>query len=387
VSRLALPLVAVVVLNASSEQMGVIAAAGYVPFVLVGLQAGVWVDRTRRRRLLLVTDVGLAILLLSVPAAAMLGILSVAQLIGLAFIVGCVEVVSAVAYQAFIPSLVPREGIAGANSRLEASASVARIFGPSAGGILVQLFTAPLAIVIDAATFLASAAFLGAIRAPEPPPLPDDSADMRGLAREGLRHVVLHPILRPIMVTGATHNFFRRMIEALFVLYVVREVGLDPVLLGAILAVGGPAALLGSIVAVPVTQRIGVGSTIVWGQVLTGVACFAAPLAGGPPWASVVILGIGEFLLGLARPVFNITQLSLRQSITPERLQGRVNATMRFLMWGVTPIGALTGGVLGGVIGVRSTLFVAACGVLVAAVWVATSPVRELLVVPAHGGD
>lgn len=175
-----------------------------------------------------------------------------------------------------------------------------------------------------------------------------------------------------------THNFFRRMFEAIFVLYLVTELSVDPVLLGLIIAAGGPGALLGALAAVPVARRIGVGPTIVWTQVLTGVACLATPLAGGPIWVAAIILAAGEFLLGVARPMFNITQLSLRQGITPDRLQGRVNATMRFMMWGVTPFGALTGGVLGTVIGLRPALLVAAIGVLVAFAWVAFSPVRLL---------
>ena len=210
----------------------------------------------------------------------------------------------------------------------------------------------------------------------------EERAGMRIQAAEGLRHVVRHPLLRPLFSCGATHNFFRRMIEALFVLYVVNELGLDPVAIGLVFAAGGPGALLGAAIAVPLARRIGLGRTIVWMQVLTGISCFAAPLAGGPTWLTIGILAAGQFLLGVARPVFNISQLSLRQAITPDRLQGRVNATMRFIMWGVTPVGALVGGLLGSTIGLRPTLLVAAVGVLLAFAWVAASPVRRLQSVP-----
>jgi Na+/melibiose symporter-like transporter len=284
-----------------------------------------------------------------------------------------------VAQQSFLPSLVPRRQLPAANSRLEASRSFNGIVGPGLGGVLVQVLTAPVAILVDSASFFVSAALLRSLRTAEPAPLPDrDRPRMRSQIAEGLRIVLGHRLLRPLMSCGMTHNFFRRMFEAIFVLYLVNELGLDPIVLGIVVAAGGPGALLGAVAAVPIARRIGVGPTIVWAQVLTGVACLATPLAGGPIWLVVAVLATGEFLLGLARTAFNITQLSLRQAITPDRLQGRVNATMRFMMWGVTPFGALLGGVAGSLIGLRPTLFAAAIAVLLAYAWVAFSPVHRL---------
>jgi MFS family permease len=379
VSALALPLVAVLVLDASATQMGIINAIGYLPFLLVGLQAGVWVDRMRRRRILIWADVLQAVLLLTVPAAALTGLLRIEQLYVLALVIGAINVVASVAQQSFLPSLVPRRHLPAANSRLEATRSVTGILGPSVAGLLVQLLTAPIAIVVNALTLGTSATLLASMRTAEPPPLPNAGRrGMREQVAEGLGIVLRHELLRPLMSCGMTHNFFRRMFEAIFVLYLVSEIEVDPALLGLIIAAGGPGALLGAMAAVPVARRIGVGPTIVWAQVLTGIACLATPLAGGPIWLAALILATGEFLLGIARTLFNITQLSLRQAITPDRLQGRVNATMRFMMWGVTPVGALTGGLLGAAIGLRPALLIGAIGVLVAFAWVAFTAVGRL---------
>lgn len=387
VSAIALPLIAVVTLGASATQMGIITALGYLPFVLIGLQAGVWVDRMRRRQILIWSDLVQGLLLLTIPVAAVAGALRIEQLYVLALVIGGINVVASVAQQSFLPSLVARTLLPAANSRLEATRSVTGIVGPGVGGALVQVLTAPVAIIVDAASFVVSAAILGTLRTPEPPPLPEaDRPTMRAQIGEGLRAVLGHRLLRPVMACGMTHNFFRRMFEAIFILYLVNELGVEPLTLGLIVAAGGPGALLGALVAVRVARRIGVGRTIVWAQVLTGIACLATPLAGGPLWRIALVLALGEFLLGLARTLFNITQLSLRQAITPDRLQGRVNATMRFMMWGVTPLGALVGGLAGTIFGLRPTLLVAAVAVLLAFVWVAASPVGRLREQPSLEG-
>ena len=379
ISALALPLIAVLILDATPTQMGIVNALGYLPFLLVGLQAGVWVDRTRRRRILIWSDLVQAALLVSIPVAGILDILRIEQLYVLALVIGAVNVVASVAQQSFLPSLVDRRALPTANSRLEATYSATGIVGPGVAGALVQVLSAPVAVFVNSVTLVLSAALLTSMRTAEPPPLAGaQNRSMRSQIAEGLGLVLRHPLLRPLMSCGMTHNFFRRMFEALFVLYLVREVGVNPALLGLIVAAGGPGALLGALAAVPLAKRIGVGPTIVGSQVLTGIACLAAPLAGGPIWVAALVLAGGEFLLGIARTLFNITQLSLRQAITPDRLQGRVNATMRFMMWGVTPAGALAGGLLGTAIGLRETLLLAAFGVLAAFLWVALSSVARL---------
>lgn len=379
VTALALPLTAVLVLKAGAGEMGLLAASRNLPFLLVGLPAGVWVDRMRRRPILIASDLCSALLLGSIPLAAALGYLRIEQLYLVSFLVGVVTVIASVAYQSFLPTLVKRENLVEGNSKLEVSSSVAGILGPGLGSTLVQFLTAPIAIVADSLSFLISALFLGTIRTPEPPPIPHEQrANIWRQMGEGLKIVWSNPILRSIVACGVTHNFFSRMIDALYVLYLTRDLRIQPVLLGVILAMGGPGALLGALLAAPAVKRLGLGPTITGAQVLTGISRLLIPLAAGSLPLMVVVLGAGEFLLGVARPVFNVNQLSLRQAITPDRLHGRVNATMRFIMWGVTPVGALLGGLLAEGIGLRTTLLMAAAGVLLAFLWILVSPVRAL---------
>jgi len=386
VTSLALPLTAVLVLHATPAQMGLLTTSRTVPFLVFGLMAGVWVDRLRRRPILIASDLGRAVLLGSIPVAAALGVLGMPQLYGVAFLVGGIGVVSMVAYQSFIPTLVPRGELVRANSRLEASSSVASIVGPGIAGLLVQWLTAPIAILVDGLSFVASAGFLAAIRIPEAPPAEDRRAESnRQLIAEGLRLVRDNPVLRSIVSCGTFHNFFSRMMDALYVLYLVQVLGLSAGRIGAVAAMGGVGALLGSLVAAPAARRLGIGPACVWAQVLTGVARLCVPLAQGPPLVTLGVLALGEFLLGAARPIFNVNQVSLRLTITPDHQHGRVNATMRFIMWSVTPFGAALGGVLASVIGLRTTLFVAAVGVLLAFLAAWLSPLRHLDRVPSHG--
>jgi MFS family permease len=378
ITALALPLTAVLVLGATPPQMGVLVATRNLPFLLVGLMAGVWVDRMRRRPILIASDLGNALLLGSIPVAALLAALTMEQLYVVSFLTGMIMVISMVAYQSFIPTLVRRERLLESNSRLEVTSSVAGIAGPGLGGLLVQVLTAPVAILVDALSFLVSAIFLGVIKTPEPPPIPHEQRGTWRLVSEGMRVVVGNPVLRGIVTCGTVHNFFSRMIDALYVLYATQALGVEPALLGVIFAIGGPGALLGALLAAPAAKRFGIGPTCIAAQVLTGVSRICIPLAGimMPAPAMVGVLMLGQFLLGVARPVFNVNQVSLRQGITPDRLQGRVNATMRFIMWAVTPFGALLGGVLGAAIGLRETLFIAATGVLLAFLAAYYSPLR-----------
>jgi MFS family permease len=386
VTELALPLTAVLLLHATADQMGLLTAIGYVPFLLIGLVAGVWVDRFRRRPILIATDLLAAAAIVAIPLAAAAGALRIEILYLSGFVVGFVEVVGPVAYQSFVPTLVGRDRLVEANARLEASHSVASIVGPSLGGTLVQLLTAPFALIVDSLSYLASAAALATIRASEPP-LPDrDAASVRGLIREGLRIVVSVPILRSLVACGSIHNFFSRMIDALFVLYAVETVGLSPAQIGLVLAAGGPGALVGALAVGRLGARLGVGHVIALSQSLTGVSRLLVPLAlvvGGGA-SAVAVLAASTFLLGLVRTTFNITQVSLRVAITEDRMHGRVNATMRFVMWGVTPFGALAGGFLASsAIGIERTLVIAGIGVLAATVPLLAAPLRTVQVIPS----
>jgi MFS family permease len=385
VTELALPLTAIIILGATPAQMGLLTAIGLVPFLIVGLLAGVWVDRWRRQSILVITDLVSAVAVGAVPIAAMLGLLSMSWLYGLAFVLGFVGVIAPVAYQSFIPTLVGRERLVAANARMEASNSTAAIVGPGIGGLLVQVLTAPIALVVDAVSYLVSAAVLASLRVGEPPPIPPaDRESVRRQIMEGLRHVGTVPVLRALVTGGAIHNFFSRMIDALLVLYMVNELHLRPLEVGLVFAAGGPGALLGAVGVGWLGRRIGVGPTIVGMQVLTGVARLLIPLAGGPAWLAIATLAASEFLLGFVRTAFNISQVSLRVAITPDRMHGRVNATMRFVMWGVTPFGALAGGLLATTaLGLRGTLAVAGAGVLFAFVPFLSEQLRSVRTIPS----
>jgi MFS family permease len=359
VSLLALPLIAITALHTSTFQVGLLSTMEFLPFVLIGLPAGVWVDRLRRRPVLIAADLGRALALASIPLAHALGVLSMAQLYAVAFATGVLTVFFDVAYQSYLPRLVLPEQLVEGNAKLEISNSGASIAGPGLAGLLIQLLTAPVAVVADAASFLASAAFIGRIRRREPPPPPARAGGgMRREIAEGLRYVLGHRLLRWTAATTATSNLFSAMTSAILVLYLVRHFGMSPGLIGLVMTVGNAGWLLGATGNARLSRRLGTGRTTVGGIVLCGLGALLVPAApaGGPvPW-----LVAAEFLLSLGSTTYNIGQLSVRQAITPPSLHGRMNATMRFMVWGTLPLGSAIGGALGQAVGLRPTLWIAA---------------------------
>jgi len=380
VSLLAIPLTAALVLNASASQMGLLAAIEFAPFLLLSLFAGVWVDRLPRRYILIVGDIGRALLLGSIPVAAVLNVLHIEQLYVVGFASGVLTVFFDVADQAFLPALISREHLVEGNSKLEVSRSVAQIAGPGLGGALVQLFTAPLAVAVDALSFIASVAFLLGIRTPEPPrtQASNEQASMLEEIKEGLGVVLGNPLLRSIAGCTGTSNLFSNAMFALFVLYATRELRIEPALLGVIFAAAGPGGLLGALFAERLARAFGLGRTIVASSWIGALSSLLVPLATGPKPLVVAMLIVSLFVVGVSNPVYNINQVSLRQAITPDRLQGRMNASMRFIVWGTIPIGALLGGTLGDAIGLWPTLLVAAVGQCLAPLFILVSPVRRL---------
>jgi MFS family permease len=379
ITLLALPLTAVLTLGATPGQMGLLGAIQYAPFLLLGLFAGVWVDRLRRRPILIGANLGRAALLGLVPLLAALDLLRIEHLYVLAFPLGVLTVFFDVAYQSFLPALVRREDLVEGNSKLEASRSVAQVAGPGLAGMLVQFLTAPIALALDAVSFVVSAGCLMLIRVRES--TPTSGASGRGVLAEigeGLRLVLGNPLLRPIAGCTGSSNLFSAAIQAVFVLYLTRELGIAPTVLGLIVGAGGVGALLGATLAQPAARRFGVGPTIVWPITLGSGAWLVLPLAGEVPTATVPLLMVAYAILLGGGTIYNVSQVSLRQAITPDHLQGRMNATMRFIVWGTMPIGALLGGALGEAIGLRTTLIVAALGALLAPLWVLLSPVRTL---------
>ena len=363
VSLLALPLIAALTLGASELQMGLLAAAGSAPFLVVGLVAGAWVDRLPRRPILIAADFGRAVLLLAVPIAAVADALSLGLLVAVAVAVGVLTVFYNVAYVAYLPALVRRDQLVDGNAKLQASASIAQVAGPGLGGGLVGLVTAPLAIGLDAVSFLASGLLLSRIRTAEPPP-PPRSGQTRIWAEigEGWRVVVGHPLLRAMAGCSATTNFSGFLFLSVYVLYLTRDLGLGATGVGLVFAVGGVGALIGATVAAPAARRFGTGPTMVAAQFLTGVTGLTVPLAVLFPAVALPMVLIAEFAQWLTLLVYDVNAMSLRQALAPERLRGRVNATARFLISGMQPIGSLAGGVLGALIGAPWTLVVGVVG-------------------------
>jgi MFS family permease len=385
VSALAIPFVAIEVLLATPLQIGLLQAVAMLPFLLIGLPAGVWVDRMRRRPVLIVGDLGRALVLSWIPIAHVLNILAMWHLYVVGFVVGVLTVFFDVAYQSYLPALVERDQLIDGNAKLQISASGAQIAGPPIAGVLVGAFTAPIAVLVDALSFLGSAIFIFGIRRHEPAPavrrdVDGKRAGMLVEMREGLSYVLTHRYLRNIAITTGMSNLFGTMAFAVLLLYLVRELGLGPELIGLVFGVGSLGFLVGALLPARIQRLIGLGPTIIVSIFIGGAATLLVPLA--PRESPIPFIIVAELLLGMSQVIYNVSQVSLRQAITPDRLQGRMNATMRFLVWGTIPIGATIGGFLGGAIGLRETLFVGAIGSSFAFLFVLFSPVRSLRTIP-----
>jgi MFS family permease len=379
ITALALPLTAVLVLKATPLQMGILVALEFAPFLLLSLFAGVWVDRLPRRPILIVGDFGRAAVLLLVPLAAFTGILTMEILYIVGVLVGILTVFFDVAYQSYLPALVERKQLTEGNSKLEVSRSVAQISGPGLAGALVQILTAPVAILLDALSFVVSGLFITAIKKKED--TPKASSEKKNIWREigeGLNVVFGSRYLRSIAGCTGTSNLFSNIAGAVLTIFLARELALNPVLIGVYFGVGSVGGLLGALLANRVAEKFGVGNTIVYSMLLSGTATLIVPFVNGPTWLIMGMLIVSFAIVAFSIPVYNIAQVSLRQAITPMRLQGRMNASMRFLVWGTMPIGSIIGGFLGELIGIRATLLVAGVGGTLAFLWVFFSPVRQL---------
>lgn len=383
-TAVALPLLAALTLEASPMAVGTLAAAAGLPHLLFGLVAGAWVDRLRRRPLMIAADLGRAALLASIPLMALFGVLRIELLMVVAFLAETLTVFFDVAYLSYLPSLVARDGLVAANSRLEATASAAQVVGPALGGVLVRLLGAPLAMLADAVSFIFSAVFLWQIRAREEEPAPHASADGMGAEiLQGLRAVWRSPVLRALAVSSTIVNLAGFLFLSIYVLYMTRELGLGADAVGLVFAAGGVGALLGSLLAGPSRDRWGVGRVLLGSQLLFGLFGMLVPLAVLFPHYALPFVVAAEFLQWVAVLVFQINAVSLRQAITPDRLLGRVNGTMRCTVWGARPIGSLLGGILGSQIGLPATLVVGAFGMLLAFVPLLASPVPGLRTIEA----
>jgi MFS family permease len=382
ITMLALPLI-VVGLNASASQMGILRAMQFLPFLLLGLPAGVWIDRVRRRPLLMAADLGRAALLLSLPLAAALGGLRLEHVFAVAFATGALTVVFDVAQQAFVPALVRRDHLMEANEKLEVSRCLGQTLGPGLGGLLVQIVTAPFTILLDAVSFVFSAMMLRSVRGVEPPvATAAGNRSLRAEIAEGLSIVAHQPLLRSLAGCSATLNLFNNALYAVLLLYLARDLRVEPSVMGLVVAAVGPGGVIGALLASRLARLLGIGPTIVLAVILAGLsAAFVLPASPDQPLL-LPLVSTSLFLSGLSGPIYNVNSVSLRQAITPDRLRGRVTASLRFVIWGTMPIGALLGGFLGEAIGLRPTLALAAIGMLLASLWVLFSPVARLRTVP-----
>ncbi len=387
-TSVALPLTAVLALNATPAQMGWINAFQQLPMAVFGLLAGVWVDRMRRKPLLVFTDLAQGVLLLSIPLSAYYERLSLLQLAAVAFAVGSLKVIEGVADRAYLPSIVPKKRLLEGNSKIWFSYSLSQTAGPGIAGALVSAIGAPFVIAIDALSYLVSGASVWSIRSREPLPPPSSERRVWANIRFGLAQLARHPVLQPLVLCGATHNVCTTMIVTVYFLYLTRNLGIEPYLLGAILIAGGLGSALGSTVSSRMVQRFGSPATLIAVQIVSGIARLLIPLASGSLAAIVTLLVLSELVLGWARSVFNITQISLRQSIIPAAAMGRINASVGFVLWAFTPLGALAAGFLAGSIGIRPTLWIAATGVLLATAWLFqagfTARAVETAATPGH---
>jgi MFS family permease len=384
ISALAIPLVAVLVLDASATQMGVLTAMVWLPHLLFSLGVGLYVDRrAQRRRLMIAADVARAGALASIPIAYWLDALTIEQLLGVAFAVGALTVLFDVAWATFFMRLVPREDVVEANAKLSASRSLSFVAGPPAAGGLVQLLGAPVAVLADALSFVASAAFLSRIRTEEPPLPPPNGESVRQRLADGFRFLFGHPLLRPFLGCFATINLFNLAFHAIVVLFMARELELSAGAIGAIFGAGAVGGLVGTAVAPGVGRRLGMGPALMVGSVLFPLPLLLFPLAAGPEPLVWAMLVAGEFLAGAGVMILDIHGNSLMFLLTPEEMRPRQTATFKFVNYGVRPVGAFGGGLLAAAIGLRPALFVAAAGAVLGVLWLVASPTPRLREPPA----
>ena len=384
IGRPAMSFTAILVLHASAAQVALLAAMDIVPGLLVGLHAGAWVDRMRRRPILIGTDVARFLLLLTVPVAALLDALHIQQLYVVAFAVSLLSVFFSVAYQAYLPSLIHKDQLLEGNSKLAAGSAVAEFSGFGMAGALVHVLTAPFAVLVDAFSFLVSAWAVRGIRAPEP--APEHAGSQQPMLRDiaaGVAEVVRQPLLRALALCNISMDVAGGVFAALVVLYMSRDLGFSPALLTPIWAVGGFASLLGAAYAGRFTARVGVGPALIVGVVGTGMGMLFIPAAVGATWLAAGFLIAQQLLGDASATLFDINQTTLRQQLAPPAMLGRISATLNLGKQSAALVGTLLGGALGTLLGVRETLVIAGVVTLLSALWLALSPLRRVRALPA----
>ena len=374
ISALAIPLTAILALHASAFEVGVLTALAWLPHLLFSLPAGVWIDRrTNRRRNMIVADVLRAASLATIPVAWWLGVLTIWQLLAVAFAVGALTVFFDLSSASFFVALVHRSQYVDANSKFSTTRSLSYIAGPSTAGFLVQVLSAPVALAADALSFVASAIALRGVKVPEPD-VERNEANGREELAEGFRYLAGQPVLRAGIACTSTINFFSFFIFAIFVLYASRTLGLSAGAIGLVLGAASFGALAGAVIAPRVGRKLGIGRAVVVGSILFPAPMALFPLAQGAHWLSASMLLAGEFLASVGVMIFDVNQNSLMAILIPQAVRSRVVGVTRFFNYGTRPFGALLGGVLGTAIGLRSTLWIAVLGCLLGSLFLIASP-------------
>jgi MFS family permease len=378
ISALAIPMTAILALDASALEVGVLTSLAWLPHLLFSLPAGVWIDRrAHRRRNMIVADLCRAAVLATIPLAWWLGVLTIWQLLAVAFAVGALTVFFDLSNVSFFVALVERSQYLDANSKLSTTRSLSYIAGPSAAGFLVQVLSAPVALAVDALSFVASAVALRGVRVPEPE-VERNGTNAREELGEGFRYLAREKVLRAGVACTSTINFFGFFVLAVFVLYASRTLGLSAGLIGLILGAASFGALAGALIAPRVGRRLGIGRAVVVGAILFPAPMALFPLAHGSHWLSGSMLLAGEFLSSVGVMIFDVNQNSLMVMIIPRAVRSRIVGVIRFFNYGTRPFGALLGGILGAAIGLRPTLWIAVAGCLLGALFLIASPMPRI---------
>ena len=383
ITTLALPLTAIATLDAGPLQMGLLVAVGQLPVPLLGLFTGVWVDRARRRPLMIGAEIGRALLLATIPLSAWLDALSLAQLYTVAFGVGCLTVVFDLGTTSYLPSLLARGELLVGNARIQMAHQVASVGGRTLGGGLVQLVTAPLAIAFDAVTFLLSALFLLAIRKPEPErPARTGPSSVWSEIAAGLRLTFRQPVIASMTIASTIGSFGGAIQQAVLFLFMTHALELSPLAIGVVMGAASLAAWTGALLAERVATRLGPGPTLIGSCFVYALGAALVPLAGTGPLQPLATLVLAQAAMGFALSLYSVNQISLRQVLTPDALLGRVNASRRVFVFGAIPLGALLGGALGEAVGLREALALGAGASAACAFYALASPLRGVVSLP-----
>ncbi|MET3658068.1 MFS transporter [Sporosarcina psychrophila] len=388
IAMLALPLVAALTLKASALQIGILQAVEFLPFILLSLFAGVWIDRKPKRPILIVADLSRAIIILGVPISMFLGILSMEILYIVAFLAGGASVLSNIGQMSYLPVIIKRKDLMEGNSKLEFSNSAADLTGQGIGGILIQIFTAPFTLIIQSLSLIVSSIFLFRIKTKENVIELNDinnttETRMLPMIKEGLTYVLNNKIIRALLVSSIIFNFFTVLIDPIYILYLSRTLSLEPIYIGLIFSMAGVGALIGAAITEPITRKLGIGNSLIISLLIAGISSLLLPIATLLPVVpAVLLLMLMQLVDACMLIIYNINQRTLRTVITPDKMLGRMNSSIRFCVMGIVPIAAVLGGLSGDVIGVLETLIIGALGIIFSSIYISTTMIRTIKDIP-----